>query len=192
MGLELSFLGRVHSLCCIAALVLGGINLARPKGTEVHRRVGQAYLLAILAVGITGLGIYSQNRFFFPHWLAVITMVLAALAYLFAHFGWPAQVWLRGHFTCTVLTYYLLVGGGVNEAFLRINALRQLSGAFPSPLIGMTHLLLLTLTALALAWLNISATGGVCKWGRRNRRAADCRQPAGTGARGASIKAPIA
>jgi uncharacterized membrane protein len=156
MRLDLSFLGWIHSLSCIAALALGGVNLARPKGTKVHRRVGQAYLLAILVVGITSLGIYSQNRFFFPHWLAVITIVLAVFSYLFAHFCWPAQVGLRGHFTCTVLTYYLLVGGGVNEAFLRINALRQLSGGFPSPLIGITHLLLLTLTALAVAWLNIS------------------------------------
>jgi uncharacterized membrane protein len=45
MRLDLSFLGWIHSLCCIAALALGGINLARPKGTEVHRRIGQAYLL---------------------------------------------------------------------------------------------------------------------------------------------------
>jgi uncharacterized membrane protein len=155
MRLDLSFLGWIHSLCCIAALALGGINLARPKGTEVHRRLGHAYLLAIVAVGITSLGIYNQNRFFFPHWLAVITIVLAVFAYLFAHFGWPAKLWLQGHLTCTVLTYYLLVGGGVNEAFLRINVLRQLSGGFPSPLISMTQTLLLTLTALALAWLNV-------------------------------------
>jgi hypothetical protein len=121
-----------------------------------HESSSKGYLLAILAVGITSLGIYSQNRFFFPHWLALITIVLAVFAYLFAHFCWPAQLGLRGHFTCTVLTYYLLVGGGVNEAFLRINALRQVSGGFPSPLIGMTHLFMLTLTALALAWHNIS------------------------------------
>jgi uncharacterized membrane protein len=156
MRLDLSFLGWIHSVCCIAALALGGINLARPKGTQVHRKVGQAYLLTIAAVSITSLGIYSQNRFFFPHWLAVITIVLALFAYLFSHFGWPAKLWLRGHLTCTVLTYYLLVGGGVNEAFLRINVLRQLSGGFPSPLISMTQTLVLTLTALALACLNIS------------------------------------
>jgi hypothetical protein len=105
---------------------------------------------------IGGASTRSFIRHAIAHWLAVITIVLAVFAYLFAHFGWPAKLWLRGHLTCTVLTYYLLVGGGVNEAFLRINVLRQLSGAFPSPLIGMTHLLLLTLTGLALAWLHIS------------------------------------
>jgi hypothetical protein len=37
-----------------------------------------------------------------------------------------------------------------------ISIMHPRDGGFPSPLIGMTHLLLLTLTALALAWLNIS------------------------------------
>jgi uncharacterized membrane protein len=155
MRLDLSLLGWIHTVACVAALALGGLNLVRRKGTKSHRRIGQSYLWALLVVGITSLGIYSQNRFFFPHWLAVATIALTGLAYLFAHFRWPAKLWLRGHFTSTVLTYYLLVGGGVNEAFLRIDALRRLSGGFPSPLISTTHLVVLALTALALGWLNM-------------------------------------
>jgi hypothetical protein len=57
-----------------------------------------------------------------------------------------------------VLTYYMLIGGGVNEVFLRIDILRRLSGGFPSPLIGMTHLVLIALTAVALIWFNINST----------------------------------
>jgi hypothetical protein len=38
-----------------------------------------------------------------------------------------------------VLTYYLLIGGGVNEVFLRVDVLRRLSGGFPSSLITITR-----------------------------------------------------
>jgi uncharacterized membrane protein len=157
MRLDLSVLGWIHTIACVVALALGALNLARRKGTGAHRRIGQAYLWATLVVGVTSLGIYSQNRFFFPHWLAVATLVLTVLAYLFAHFRRPAKLWLRGHIASTVLTYYLLLGGGVNEAFLRIDTLRRLSGGFPSPLISATHLVLMTLTALALAWLMMNS-----------------------------------
>jgi uncharacterized membrane protein len=158
MRLDLSVLGWIHTIACVVALALGGLNLARRKGTNIHRRVGQWYLWSILIVGVTSLGIYSQNRFFFPHWLAVATIALAGLAYLFAHFRWPAKLWLRGHITSTVLTYYLLLGGGVNEAFLRIDGLRQLSGGFPSPLITAAHLILMALTLAALAWLIMNSS----------------------------------
>src|ERR1700676_27408 len=125
MRLDLSVLGWIHTLASVAALALGGLNLARREGTRLHRRIGQAYLCAILVVGVTSLAIYSQNRFFFPHWIAVATLVLTVLAYLFAYFRRPAALWLRGHIASTVLTYYLLVGGGVNELFLRVDVLRQ-------------------------------------------------------------------
>jgi len=153
MRLDLSVLGWIHTIASVAALALGGLNLARPKGTRVHRRIGQGYLWSLLVVGVTSLAIYSQNRFFFPHWLAVATLILTVLAYLFARYRRPAKLWLRGHISATVLTYYLLLGGVVNEAFLRIDTLHRLSGGFPSPLISATHLVLMTLTALALAWL---------------------------------------
>jgi pimeloyl-ACP methyl ester carboxylesterase len=44
-----------------------------------------------------------------------------------------------------VLTYYLLIGGGVNEVFLGVDVLRRLSGGFPSPLITITQSALLAL-----------------------------------------------
>jgi uncharacterized membrane protein len=155
MRLDLSFLGWIHSLACVVALALGGINLARPKGTRRHRAIGQAYLWAMLVVGVTSLAIYGQGRFFFPHWLAVASLALTGLAYAFAHFRRPAGLWLHGHVTSTVLTYYLLIGGGINEAFLRVDVLCRLSGGFPSPLIGATHMAVLALTAIALVWLNV-------------------------------------
>jgi uncharacterized membrane protein len=157
MNLDLSLLGWLHTVACPAALVLGAVNLVQVKGTTRHRRIGQMYLGVIVFASITSLGIYSKNRFFFPHWLAIATICLAGVAYAFAHFKRPRNLWMRGHISSMVLTYYVLIGGGVNEVFLRIDILRRLSGGeFPAPPIRVTHLVLIALTALALVWFNIN------------------------------------
>jgi uncharacterized membrane protein len=160
MRLDLSLPGWVHTLACLLALVLGAMNLMRRKGTGTHRRIGQWYLLTILLVCVTSLGIYRLNRFFFPHWLAIVTMVFAVLAYAFAHFQWPRTIWLRGHIVSTVLTYYLLIGGGVNEVFLRVDVVRRLTGGFGSPANALTHQVLMGLTLILLIWFNVRRRPG--------------------------------
>jgi uncharacterized membrane protein len=164
MYLDLSLLGWAHTLACLVALVLGTTNLVKRKGTRLHRRIGQWYLGTILLVCVSSLGIYRLHRFFFPHWLAIATIILAALAYGFAHFQMPRRFWLRGHIISTVLTFYMLIGGGVNEIFLRVTVLRRLAGGFPSPVIGLTQDVLMALTLLVLIWFNVKYSG---RWGRR-------------------------
>jgi uncharacterized membrane protein len=158
MTLDLSLLGWIHAVACAAALALGAVNLMAPKGTDSHRRIGNLYLCVMLFANLASLGIYRQHRFFFPHWLAIAAIALSALAFAFARFKRPRRAWLRGHIISVALTYYLLLGGGVNEAFLRIDFLRHMSGGFPSPLANMTQLALLMLTAVALVWFNRSST----------------------------------
>jgi uncharacterized membrane protein len=157
MHLDLSLLGWLHTLACFAALGLGGANLLMRKATPLHRRVGQAYLCTLIFVCATSLGIYRHHMFFFPHYLAILTIILAAMSYAFAHVRRPARLWLRGHIAATVLSYYMLVGGGVNEVYLRVDVLRRLSGGFPSPMITKTHGILMGLTLLALIWFNVTA-----------------------------------
>jgi len=156
MRLDLSVLGWIHTVLCIIALVLGGLNLARPKGTKSHRQIGQWYLVSLVALSATSLGIYRLHRFFFPHWFAIAAIILACLAFAFARFRWPRQLWLHGHTSSTVLSYYVLIAGGVNEAYLRIDVLNRLAGGFPSPIIGRTHFALMLLTVLALIWFNMN------------------------------------
>jgi uncharacterized membrane protein len=159
MRLDLSLLGSIHTLACLAALALGASNLLRRKGTPSHRRVGHWYLWSILLVSVSALGIYRVGRFFFPHWFAIATIVFAALAYTFDRFKRPRTLWLRLHIISSVLTYSLLIAGDVNEAFLRIDVLRRLSGGFPSPVIGMTHNILIGLTAIVLIWFMVKFRG---------------------------------
>ncbi|MGA3399330.1 MAG: hypothetical protein ABSC95_08920 [Acetobacteraceae bacterium] len=176
MNLNLSLLGWVHTLACLVALALGTTNLVQRKGTRLHRRIGHWYLATILLVCVTSLGIYRLHRFFFPHWLAIATIVLVALAYGFAHFQRPRRFWLRGHIISIVLSVYMLIGGGVNEVFLRVDVLRRLAGGFPSPVIGGTHYVVTALTLLVLIWFNVKYSGN------RRRRVAAHGHPAEDGA----------
>ena len=136
------------------ALVTGAWNLLLPKGTPLHRRAGRLYVAAML---IANLGILAVYRFdiasFRPfrggpgifgifHWEAVTTLALLALAVYAA----PRQrraVWAYIHPIAMLLTYYILVGGLINEMFVRVTVLRAMVGSgrsfFASPIVGLTQ-----------------------------------------------------
>jgi len=130
MNLDLFPLGWVHLVASLAALAVGILVLLRPKGTPVHRRRGRVYALALLVTSVTALGIYRRGIFFFPHWLAIAALIVVTVGILAAHFKIPRRAWLHLHPTCLLASLYILVGGGVNEAFLRVDALHRLA---PTP-----------------------------------------------------------
>ena len=57
--------------------------------------------------------------------------------------------------TGMVASYYVVIGGGVNEVFLRIEALHRLARAMPA-LVGMAHLTVMVLFAGLLLYFNAS------------------------------------
>ncbi|HET8624830.1 MAG TPA: DUF2306 domain-containing protein [Gemmatimonadales bacterium] len=68
-------------MAAVLALVVGGVQLVRPKGTAPHRRLGWVYALLVLALNGSALFVYretgSWNRF---HWLAVLSLVTLLVA----------------------------------------------------------------------------------------------------------------
>ena len=139
MNLDLFPLGWVHLVASLAALAVGMLVLLRPKGTPVHKRRGRVYALALLVTSGTALGIYRRGIFFFPHWLALAALIVTTAGVLAAHFQKPRKAWLRLHLTCLLTSLYILVGGGVNEMFLRVDVLRRLAPTLNSPAVGLTH-----------------------------------------------------
>jgi uncharacterized membrane protein len=140
MNLGLFPLGWVHILASLAALAVGMLVLLRPKGTPVHKRRGRVYALTLLVTSLTVLGIYRRGIFFFPHWLAIAALIVTTAGVLAAHFKMPQKAWLHLHLTCLLTSLYILAGGGVNEVFLRVDALRRLAPTLNSPVVGLTHL----------------------------------------------------
>jgi len=96
------------------ALIVGAMVLFQPKGTPKHKKTGVLYF-----------------------WLMIVANVIIP-GYLFGKYHWGRH-WLKVHISCMIVSYYLLIGGAINEAFLHIPALRHhiLDGG--GPVLGMTH-----------------------------------------------------
>ena len=153
---DIIFLGWVHVVPTIIALVTGAWNLCLPKGTALHRRVGLTYVWSMLVASVSALAIYrfdiayfapfqaGPHVFGFFHWLTVAALVLVLAGWYAARHQNRAAIWSYLHPTAMLLSYYDLIGGGINEVFSRIDVLRALAvtaarhgtPAFRSPLIG--------------------------------------------------------
>jgi uncharacterized membrane protein len=156
MNLDLLPVGWVHLGASLLALAAGTLVLLRPKGTPVHKRRGRIYLLALLVTSVTALAIYRRGIFFFPHWLAIAALIVTTAGVLAAHFKRPRRIWLHVHLTCLLTSVYLLVGGGVNEVFLRVDALHRLAPTLNSPTVGLTHLALQIFFLALIGYFNAS------------------------------------
>jgi uncharacterized membrane protein len=73
---------QVHAFAAMAAFVLGGIQLAAPKGTLPHRALGWIWVGLMLVVSITAFFIH-QLRVWGPwspiHLLAIFTLIMLPL-----------------------------------------------------------------------------------------------------------------
>jgi uncharacterized membrane protein len=154
MNLDLLPLGWVHFIASLAAVAVGALVLMRPKGTPIHKLRGRIYVVAILATSITALGIYRRGDFFFAHWFGVAALIAISGGIAAAYFKIPRTGWMHLHLTCMLVSFYILIGGGVNEVFLRVNFVRRLIPNFDSPVIGMTHLAVMVFFAGLIAYFN--------------------------------------
>jgi uncharacterized membrane protein len=137
--LNLTLVGWVHTVACLVAmLAFVPVMLAR-KGGRRHRMSGRVYAVAYVGVCVTSLGIYGQQRFWFPHWLAIGGLTVLLIGYLAVRF--KPRAWRYIHLSAMLLSAYNLFGGAVNEVYLRVRPLRTLAGdnILNSPIVGMTH-----------------------------------------------------
>ena len=160
MNLDLFPLGWVHLVASMAALVVASVILLCAKGTPSHMRHGRIYLAVILVTSTTALCIYRLGVFFFPHWFAIASLLTTILGFAAAHLKVPRIGWVHVHLTCMLTSVYILVGGGVNEVFLRVNVLRRLVLNLNSPIVGMTHLAVTVSVAMLIVYFNIREWAG--------------------------------
>jgi uncharacterized membrane protein len=156
MNLDLSLLGWAHTVASLCAVATGAIVLAGLKGTSRHRFFGWLYLVSVIATSLTALGIYRRGVFYFPHWFGIAALAAVAIGLLCVGLRRPKTFWINGHLTGMVASYYILIGGAVNEAFLRIDILRAMApDVLNSPLVGMTHFAVMAAFAILVAYFNV-------------------------------------
>lgn len=130
--MDISILGWIHTLACIIALPAGFAVLAMVKGTPRHRRLGKWYLVAMAVGSVTSLGLFAPipgiepgfNRF---HWMALATLAALFVAYVGARRQHKA-LWAYLHPAGMVISYYMLIGALINEAFARADVLQVYAG----------------------------------------------------------------
>jgi uncharacterized membrane protein len=132
---EVGLIGWIHTIACTAALILGAWNVAAVKGTPSHKRLGAAYTASIVIAMVCAFGVYRFDLPVVPgkgstlggfgifHWLSVATLAFTLIGY----YGSTRQqrgFWAYAHPVAMILSYYLLLGGLINELFVRVNVLR--------------------------------------------------------------------
>lgn len=153
MNLDLVPLGWFHSIACLIALAAGAYGFNTRKGSPRHILTGRVYMVSMIALNLSALGVYRLGVFFFPHVLAIVTLVVIAIGWAAARTHWPRPLWKHIHLSTMIASYYLLIGGGVNEVFLRIDAVRDILNEQGPQLLGQTHgVVMLVFLILLLGW----------------------------------------
>lgn len=149
---NISLIGWIHTLTCVFAMIAGGVALFAIKGSADHRKWGKWYVYAMLVTNVSALLIYPNGEFNIFHGMAVGTLLVLLLGWYAA----PRQrtvLWANTHLSCMIWSYYMLYGGLINEAFLRMPALQQYSPFFGAQGAVFGMIQMLTMLVFIGLWL---------------------------------------
>lgn len=143
-----------HIISATISIIIGAIIIIKNKGTLLHRNLGVIYFYAMLVNNITALFIYNATgKMFFPHWLAIAVLITIIPGYLVTKYK-QYRYWLILHIFCQIFSYYMLIGGAVNELFLHVTSLRPLI-INNSPTVGITHFFVMIIFVIMLVYFLI-------------------------------------
>jgi len=127
--------GMAHALLGLAALVLGLVVFARPKGAALHRLWGTGYVVAMVLLNASGLSMYGYNgRFNMFHVFALLSLATIAGGWVPVLTRRPARVWYARHAMFMAWSYVGLVAAFVSEVAVRLPFVRP--GAMFGTIVG--------------------------------------------------------
>lgn len=133
-----SLVGWLHSLAATLSILIGAMVIFGAKGTKRHRFLGKTYFVAMIAANVSSFGVYhfdiagfvpfraGPGVFGLFHWESVFTLFFLLLGFHAASRQRRAP-WAYLHPASMLITYYMLMGGLVNELFVRVPAVRALA-----------------------------------------------------------------
>jgi uncharacterized membrane protein len=122
-------MGAAHFAAAVAALVLGAMVLAAPKGTAFHRTIGAGYVVAMVILGVSALAIYRLTGRFQPfHALALLSLATIARGMVPVLRRRPG--WLMAHYWNMAWSYVAPLAAACSEIVVRV-LLR--AGIFANP-----------------------------------------------------------
>jgi uncharacterized membrane protein len=135
-----SVIGWLHTLAATAAILIGAVLIFGPKGTPWHRFAGRWYVYTMIAANALSFGVYhfdivgfvpfnaGPNRFGLFHWESLFTLFFLLLGW-YATLHQRRAIWAYLHPVTMLITYYMLIGGLVNELFVRVPFIRAVAMA---------------------------------------------------------------
>jgi uncharacterized membrane protein len=78
----LTYLGVIHTLISLVAVVAALIAFVRDKGIVPASTLGRTYIWTTVFTCLTGFGIYQHGGFGKPHVLGIVTLLVLGLAWL--------------------------------------------------------------------------------------------------------------
>jgi uncharacterized membrane protein len=136
---EVTLLGWFHSAAYTAALIAGAVQLFGAKGTPVHAVRGRIFFWSMVIANGTAMFLFNVDVVVRPgqkpligpyfgvfHWLAVFTLLLVLLGRLSANRQKKA-FFAYAHPVFMIVSYWIVVGGAINEAFTRVRWLHELA-----------------------------------------------------------------
>lgn len=115
-----SWIGLIHTVAAIVALVLGAVVLLRPKAGLLHRRIGYGYAVSMAVVVVTAFCIYRlTGRFNVLHAAALLSTVTLAAGLSFA-IRRKSGNWIEAHYALMSWSYIGLVAALVAEMATRV------------------------------------------------------------------------
>jgi len=197
---DISSIGWLHTVGCIAALVFGGWNIVAVKGTRHHKIRGAGYVVSMLVAMGLSFFLYEfdipfvrgerpgPGVFGFFHWLSIAAIAFTLLGY-FAASRQSRSFWAYAHPVFMTLSYYLLIGGLVNEPLARVYVLRPFAfnivkghPVFPGRAVDLTQTAVDIVAIVLIIFFSIKV--------RRHRRHSHA-LPAGRSAGSVSGKASV-
>ena len=112
---------QAHVIAASAAILLGLFVFLNRKGTCRHVRIGIGYVVSMVVMNLTALGLYRlTGQFNAFHVAALMSMATVVAGMVPAVRRQPRDRWLRYHFEFMSWSYVGLIAGAVSEAATRL------------------------------------------------------------------------
>jgi len=116
-----SWIGLVHLVASVLALIFGTWILITTKGTTIHRKIGYLYAFSMLVLIITAFMIYRLfGTFGIFHIAATVSTITLAGGMLPVILRKPRNSWLGFHFSFMYWSVMGLYAAFVAEVLVRI------------------------------------------------------------------------
>jgi len=149
---SITFLGWIHTVCGIAAILIGVYALYKYKVISFSERAAKIYLLLTLITASTALAIYNQGGFRIAHVLAILTL-LALMAGTIVEKTYMLGSLSKYFFTlCYTSTLLFHMIPAITDTLRRLPVGDPFATSLDDPLVVSFHILFFLIFIFSYVW----------------------------------------